>query len=79
MGSFIANPGVRLVSGGGAASRPKFKPPAAPGLVYASTFSYALGATDFFDHWLAFTLSTLAKPLDDHDTYTYCHSDHADS
>jgi len=47
VGSFIAKPGVRLVSDSGAASRPQCKPSAASGLVYACTFSCALGGIGF--------------------------------
>lgn len=78
MGSFIAKPGVRLVSDSGAASRPQCKPSAASGLVYACTFSCALGGIGFFDDGLVLTLSTVAKPLDDHDAHTDCHGDDAD-
>ena len=78
MGSFIANSGVRLVSDSGSASRPQCKPSAASGLVYACTFSCALGGIGFFDDGLVLTLSTVAKTLDDHDAHTDCHGDDAD-
>ena len=77
MGSFIAKPGVRLVSDSGPASRPQCKPSAASGLVYACTFSCALGGIGFFDDGLVLTLPAVAEPLDDHDAHTVCHGDHA--